>query len=146
MGGSNTQQNKLIKDELLKLINAKTTKEWEQNLESLLEKISTNSLFLNTLSLVLNTHSFSKLILNNFLEKLWKNLQLPNKKDQERTLYLIHELQFKIHQLEKEIKKQNLKTKTTISPINSTQANKIPDTALSLLKTQKSPNNITNLA
>lgn len=146
MGGSNTQQNKLIKDELLKLINAKTTKEWEQNLESLLEKISTNSLFLNTLSLALNTHSFSKLILNNFLEKLWKNLQLPNKKDQERTLYLIHELQFKIHQLEKEIKKQNLKTKTTISPINSTQANKIPDTALSLLKTQKSPNNITNLA
>ncbi|MBL7545351.1 MAG: hypothetical protein JNL11_16145 [Bdellovibrionaceae bacterium] len=93
------EQIQTVKSELQQLATVKTTKDLEQ----VLEKLSTNPQLLNTLSIVLNTQSQIKSLVNFSFEKLWKNLQLPNKKDQERTLYLLHELQFKIHQMEKEM-------------------------------------------
>lgn len=126
------------KEDLIKLLSSKTSKEWESNLEHLLEKASTNTTFLNSLTLILNTQSYSRLLFNNFLEKIWKNLQLPNKKDQEKTLYLMHELQFKIHQLEKELKMLRLQQH---SGSGSRPVEKIPRkeaSNISILKTKKS--------
>ena len=91
------------KIELNLLASSKTSKEFEQKMEAMLEKLSTNPQFLSALSLLLNTQSQLKSFMNFTFEKIWKNIQLPNKKDQERTLYLLHELQFKIHQVEKEM-------------------------------------------
>lgn len=89
--------------ELTHLLSSKSSKEFEQKMEVILEKLSTNSQLLNALSFLLNTQAQAKSLVNFSFEKLWKNIQLPNKKDQERTLYLLHELQFKIHQIEKEM-------------------------------------------
>tara|TARA_B110001454_G_C12723232_1_gene436021 strand:+ start:25923 stop:26363 length:441 start_codon:yes stop_codon:yes gene_type:complete len=91
------------KTEMSNLLSSKSTKEFELKMEAILEKLSTNPQLLNTLSIVLNTQSQIKSLVNFSFEKLWKNVQLPNKKDQERTLYMLHELQFKIHQMEKEV-------------------------------------------
>ncbi len=91
------------KMDLTNLMSSKTSKEFEQKMEAMLEKLSTNPQFLNALSLLLNTQSQLKSFMNFSFEKIWRNIQLPNKKDQERTLYLLHELQFKIHQVEKEM-------------------------------------------
>lgn len=133
-------------EELKKIANAKSPKEFESHLENILEMVSTHPFFLNSLSLILNTQSLSKLMLNQTLEKVWKGLQLPNKKDQEKTLYLIHELQFKIHQLEKELKQQHLTTqlKNTVKmkPLSSHESS---DNTLSNLRPKKSASNVTNL-
>ncbi|NUM57962.1 MAG: hypothetical protein HUU56_04980 [Bdellovibrionaceae bacterium] len=133
-------------DELKKIANSKSSKEVEKHLENLLEMISTHPFFLNSLSLVLNTQSLSKLMMNQTLEKIWKSLQLPNKKDQEKTLYLIHELQFKIHQLEKELKQQQLATQlkntVKIKPLSSHESS---DNSLNNIRPKKSASNVTNL-
>lgn len=126
-----------MKEDIIKLLSSKTSKEWEANLEQFLEKASINPTFLNSLTLLLNTQSYSRLLFNSFLEKLWKNLQLPNKKDQEKTLYLMHELQFKIHQLEKELKMLRLQQH---AGNGSRNPEKIPikdASNISILKTKK---------
>lgn len=128
----------LIKEDLNKLLSSKTTKEWESNLEQLLEKVSTNATFLNSLTLILNTQSYSKLLFNSFMEKMWKSLQLPNKKDQERTLYLMHELQFKIHLLEKELKQIRLQQQYANQNAKNSERMQIKDNSnISILKTKK---------
>lgn len=99
------EQFQTIRTDLVHLMSAKTSKDLEQRMEALLEKISTNPNVINSLSLALNTQSQVKSAINFGFEKLWKNIQLPNKKDQERTLYILHELQFKIHEMEKEVTK-----------------------------------------
>lgn len=96
-------QLQLAKTDVKNLITSKSTKEFELKMEAILEKLSTNPQLLNTLSILLNTQSQFKSLVNFGFETLWKNVQLPNKKDQERTLYMLHELQFKIHQMEKEV-------------------------------------------
>lgn len=96
-------QLQLAKAEMTQLLSSKSTREFEVKMETILEKLSTNPQLLNTLSLLLNTQAQVKSLVNFGFEKLWKNVQLPNKKDQERTLYMLHELQFKIHQMEKEV-------------------------------------------
>jgi len=96
-------QLQLAKTDMKNLLSSKSTKEFELKMEVILEKLSTNPQLLNTLSILLNTQSQLKSLMNFGFEKLWKNIQLPNKKDQERTLYMLHELQFKIHQMEKEV-------------------------------------------
>ena len=101
-----TEQFQTAKDDLKKLSSSKSVKEFEKNMEIILEKLSTNPQFLNALSLILNTQSQIKSLMNYSFERLWKNLQLPNKKDQERTLYLLHEMQFKIHQMQKDMKRK----------------------------------------
>lgn len=128
----------LLKEDLNKLLSSKTTKEWETNLEQFLEKVSTNPTFLNSLTLLLNTQSYSKLLFNSFMEKIWKNLQLPNKRDQERTLYLIHELQFKIHQIEKELKQLRLQQQYAQQNTKNSDRMQLNDNSnISILKTKK---------
>ncbi len=105
--------------DLKHLAESKTPKEFEQKIEALLEKLSTNPQVLNSLSLALNTQAHIKSLVNFGFEKLWKNIQLPNKKDQERTLYVLHELQFKLHQMEKEITRLKSAPVATHSPLKT---------------------------
>lgn len=124
------------KTELSNLLSSKTTKEFETKMESILERLSTNPQLLNTLSIILNTQSQLKSLVNFSFEKLWKNVQLPNKKDQERTLYMLHELQFKIHQMEKEVSKLK-RPYGDISNINQKSTEHRPITVLDKRKTDQ---------
>lgn len=126
----------LAKTDLKSLLSSKTTKEFETKLESILEKLSTNPQLLNTLSVILNTQSQIKSLVNFSFEKLWKNVQLPNKKDQERTLYMLHELQFKIHQMEKEVSRLK-RPYGDISNINQKNSEPRPITVLEKRKTEQ---------
>ena len=110
------EQFQTAKDDLKKLSSSKSVKEFEKNMEIILEKLSTNPQFLNALSLILNTQSQIKSLMNYSFERLWKNLQLPNKKDQERTLYLLHEMQFKIHQMQKDMNRLNAPPTSVFTP------------------------------
>lgn len=124
------------KTELSNLLASKTTKEFELKMESILERLSTNHQLLNALSIVLNTQSQFKSFVNFSFEKLWKNMQLPNKKDQERTLYMLHELQFKIHQMEKEVSKIR-RPYSDVSSVNQNSNESRPITVLDKRKTDQ---------
>lgn len=115
-------QVQTVRVELQKMWSAKTPKELEQTLETFFEKLSTSPNFLNVLSLALNTQSYAKSFINDSFETVWKNIQLPNKKDQERTLYLLHDLQFKISQIERNIDSLKKATHPSV-PIKSNRAN-----------------------
>ncbi|MCM2277410.1 MAG: hypothetical protein NDJ89_04985 [Oligoflexia bacterium] len=68
----------------------------EKSLDHKLEKLFSNPAFLGSISLLLNANSYRKLATNFALRQVWKALQLPNKRDQERTLHLIQELSHRI--------------------------------------------------
>lgn len=135
------EQLQTIRTELTQLMSAKTAKDFEQRLEALLEKISTNPNVINSLALALNTQSQLKSTFNFGFEKLWKNIQLPNKKDQERTLYILHELQFKIHEMEKEVSRFRRLNQNDSIPIHSRTA----DNRISVLEKRTANNTITKL-
>jgi len=79
---------------------------FEKQIESALEKLMTHPLFLETVSFMLNLNSYKRIFLRQNLSRLWKSLELPNKHDQEKTLFLISDLQHKIMRLERELDKQ----------------------------------------
>lgn len=125
------------KNDLTQLTSSKTNKEFEVQMEAILEKLTTNPQFLSSLALLLNTQSQIKSLVNFSFEKIWKNIQLPNKKDQERTLYLLHELQFKLHQVEKEVIRLKANPTKDIAP-SSDRTNARLFTVVDKRKTDKS--------
>lgn len=78
----------------------RTFNDLEKDIDVSLEKLVTHPTFLKTVGTVLNLNSYRKILMNRALTAGWKFLQLPNKRDQERTLHLINELHHKIAELE----------------------------------------------
>lgn len=78
-------------------------KDLSQDIEAFLDKVTTHPLFLEGVSSLLNLNSYRKLFLKRSMQTIWKTLELPNKRDQEKTLYLVTELQYQIQKLEKEL-------------------------------------------
>jgi hypothetical protein len=74
--------------------------QFEKGLDENLEKVLKNPLFLQAVGTALNLNSYRKAWMNQALTSGWKLLQLPNKRDQERTLHLINELHHRIAELE----------------------------------------------
>jgi hypothetical protein len=63
-------------------------------------KLFSHPRFLDAIGTALNFNHQRKAWLRRMLTASWKTLQLPNRRDQERTLYLIHELHHRIAKLE----------------------------------------------
>lgn len=74
--------------------------QFEKGLDENLEKVLKNPIFLQAVGTALNLNSYRKSWMNQALTTSWKLLQLPNKRDQERTLHLINELHHRIAELE----------------------------------------------
>jgi hypothetical protein len=74
--------------------------QFEKDLDEKLEKVLGNPLFLQAVGTALNFNSYRKIWTDQALMAGWKLLQLPNKRDQERTLHLINELHHRIAELE----------------------------------------------
>jgi len=90
----------------------KNEKTFEKQFEQGLEKLMTHPLFMESMSILLNLNSYRRIFFKESLSKLWKTLELPNKHDQEKTLFLMAELQHKIMKLERELESaKNLKSK-----------------------------------
>lgn len=74
--------------------------QFEKDLDERLEKVLKNPVFLQAVGTALNLNSYRKAWTNQALIAGWKMLQLPNKRDQERTLHLINELHHRVAELE----------------------------------------------
>ncbi len=76
---------------------------WEKNTSAYFEKLLRNPNILETLGQVMNAGYKNKIYVDKTLHAMWKNLGLPNKRDQERTLHLLNELHSRIHDLEDQL-------------------------------------------
>jgi hypothetical protein len=77
--------------------------QFEKGLDENLEKVLKNPIFLQAVGTALNLNSYRKAWVNQALISGWKLLQLPNKRDQERTLHLINELHHRVAELEEKL-------------------------------------------
>ena len=71
--------------------------------EKYIDRVTTHPLFLEGVSTVINLNSYRKIAQRALLRKIWKSLELPDKQDQEKTLYLVAELEHKIRKLERDL-------------------------------------------
>ncbi len=78
----------------------------ENQIEKVINQVTSSDLFLRSVSTLINFNSYRKIWLQNALEKLLKELELPVRRDQERLLALVQELEIRIKklQLQEEIK------------------------------------------
>lgn len=98
---------------------------WEKRTSDYFDKLMRNPTFLNTMGGLLSASYRNKAQLDRALEALWKNLNLPNKKDQERTLHLLNELHSRIFDLEEKLQaltEENERLKARTQPKVSKQA------------------------
>lgn len=94
----------------------------EASVEKKLEQLTTHPLFLKSVATLIDLNSNRILLTKKLLRHLWQQLELPVRKDQEKTLYLVQELQFHVQKLEAEL--QQLRTQknaptTTSVPLRS---------------------------
>lgn len=80
---------------------------WEKRTSKLLDGAMRNSQILKASSDFMNQQFKSKIVVDQALLKTWRNLLLPNKKDQEKTLHLLNELHSRIFDLEERIEELN---------------------------------------
>lgn len=76
---------------------------WEKRTSKLIDSALRNSQVLKASSEVMNQQFKSKIVMDQALMKTWRNLLLPNKKDQEKTLHLLNELHSRIFDLEERL-------------------------------------------
>lgn len=76
---------------------------WEKRTSEYFEKLLRNPAFLNTMGGIMNSGYRNKVHFDRAMTAMWRNLNLPNKQDQERTLHLLNELHSRIYDLEEKI-------------------------------------------
>ena len=78
-------------------------KGFEAQVENYLDRLFTNETFLSMMAMALNINSARKVFIKKTMHSLWKSMQLPNKVDQDRTIYMVNELQFRLAQMEERL-------------------------------------------
>lgn len=76
---------------------------WEKKASDYFDTVLRHPTFLNAIGGLLSTGCRNKAQFDRAMGALWKNLNLPNKNDQERTLHLLNELHSRIFDLEERI-------------------------------------------
>jgi len=79
-----------------------------EKIEYVFLKITTHPLFLGGVGVALNATSYRKLIQKRILQSFWGSLELPNRGEQEKALYLLSELEARLARLEKRLKTQQI--------------------------------------
>lgn len=72
----------------------------EAQIEKVINQITSSDLFLRTVSTVINFNSYRKIWVQKALEKILKELELPVRKDQEKLLALVQELEIRLKKLQ----------------------------------------------
>lgn len=81
----------------------------EEMLERSIDTITSHPAFLSAVSTMLNVNSYRKIWVRKTLEALWKDLELPVRREQEKLLSSIEELTMRIRRLELELQMEREK-------------------------------------
>jgi polyhydroxyalkanoate synthesis regulator phasin len=106
-----------------------------QRMEELLEKsmdtVTSHPAFLNAVSTMLNVNSYRKIWFRRTMEALWKDLELPVRREQEKLLSHIEELSVRIKKLELDLQIEREKSARPVAGTPKVRASKVksPSTA-----------------
>lgn len=87
----------------------------EKKIETSLEKLTTHPYFLKSVSQIINLNSKRMILAQKAMQYMVQKAELPLKKDQDKMLFLLQEMQFHIQRLENEIKHLNEQPKNVSS-------------------------------
>jgi hypothetical protein len=90
--------------------------QFEKDFDEKLERILKSPVFLQAVGTALNINSYRKVWMNQALIAGLKLLQLPNKRDQERTLHLINELHHRVAELEAKLDQARASAEEELKP------------------------------
>lgn len=72
----------------------------EAQIEKVINQITSSDLFLRAISTVINFNSYRKIWIQKSIEKILKELELPVRRDQEKLLALVQELEIRVKKLQ----------------------------------------------
>lgn len=72
----------------------------EAQLEKIINIVTSSDLFLRSVSTVINFNSYRKIWAQKAFEKILKELELPVRRDQEKLLALVQELEIRVKKLQ----------------------------------------------
>ena len=72
----------------------------EAQIEKVINQITSSDLFLRAISTVINFNSYRKIWVQKSIEKILKELELPVRRDQEKLLALVQELEIRVKKLQ----------------------------------------------
>jgi hypothetical protein len=72
----------------------------EAQIEKVINQITSSDLFLRTISTLINFNSYRKIWVQKSIEKILKELELPVRRDQEKLLALVQELEIRVKKLQ----------------------------------------------
>lgn len=80
----------------------------EAQIEKVINQVTSSDLFLRAVSTVINFNSYRKIWVQKSIEKILKELELPVRRDQEKLLALVQELEIRVKklQLNEEVQQQ----------------------------------------
>ena len=93
----------------------------EKKLDEGFERLASNPVFLGTVAVLMNVDSHRKILIKESMNRIWKSLQLPNRRDQERELHLLHEIQHRLLELEDRVRKVEKTEKTVKAEVKRTR-------------------------
>jgi hypothetical protein len=88
----------------------------EVQIEKVINHITSSDLFLRAISTVINFNSYRKIWVQKSIEKILKELELPVRRDQEKLLALVQELEIRVKklQLSEEIQQEKIQPRETL--------------------------------
>ena len=85
----------------------KKVQRMEELIERSIDSVTMHPTFLLAVSTVINANSYRKIWLRKTIEAIWKDMELPVRRDQEKLVSQIEELTIRIKKLELDVNQQN---------------------------------------
>jgi hypothetical protein len=96
----------------------------ENQIEKLINQVTSSDLFLQSVAAVTNLSSYRKIWVQKTLEKILKSLELPTRRDQEKLLALVQELEIRLKKLQLLEDQRMTPTELPVTPKKSAAAKK----------------------
>lgn len=108
----------------------------ESQIEKVINQVTSSDLFLRSVSTLINFNSYRKIWSQKVFEKILKELELPVRRDQEKLLALMQELEIRVKKLQLNEEMKQLQQQAS-RPHHATPARQV--IVQKPLKTKKAP-------
>lgn len=97
----------------------------EEIVENFMSRLTSNSLFLSSVSWLLNANSYRKLWLRDSIESILASFEMPARSEQDKLNHKVEELKLRLRKLELELEKARLLSAQTKIPKNTTKSRSV---------------------
>lgn len=93
----------------------------EELLERSMDSVTSHPAFLNAVSTMLNVNSYRKIWFRKSMEAIWRDLELPVRREQEKMMNQIEELNVRIKKLEMDLEIERKKATHSVAAVEKAQ-------------------------